>query len=236
MADFESRTGVPGRAIFTGLLLICVVVVAWLAPLGAWFTQAAAWLAMNPISGSLLFVLAFVLGSVLMVPGSVLMMSAGLIFGWPAGSVLALLGTAGGALAACIVSRGLLKERLAEKFADNDRVRAIDSAIETKGFLIVVLTRLSLIIPYNVLNYMYGLTRVRLPTLTIATGVGMVPAVLLYVYLGSLARNADELLAGDVDTGVAGKVLLIGGLVCIVAAMLVIHRTATKILREELDQ
>jgi uncharacterized membrane protein YdjX (TVP38/TMEM64 family) len=80
--------------------------------------------------------------------------------------------------------------------AGNPRLGAIEAGLREEAFVIVVLTRLSLVMPFNLLNYAYGITSVRGSVHFIATGVGMLAPVALYVYLGTLARDIGQILSG----------------------------------------
>ena len=124
---------------------------------------------------------------------------------------------------------------MAQYTANNRQFQALDSALQERGFLVVTLTRLSLLIPFNVLNYAYGVTKIGLPSYIAATGLGMIPAVILFAYLGSLAGDVDSLLQSDAGSGPTGKVIIIIGVLALVLATYVIHRTATRELKKQMD-
>ncbi len=224
------------RLIAGGLFLTAMIVAVWTLPLDLWLDAASGWIAANPWLGRGAFVTAFVLGTALMVPGSVLTMSGGYLFGLAGGVPLVSVGTALGGTLAWFIGRTLARDWVAEKVSGNRRIAALDKAIAHRGFVVVVLTRLSLLIPFNLLNYAYGLTRVRVLPYFFATWIGMLPAVTLYVYLGSVAKNVDQLVSGDPQAGVAGELLFAAGLVAIAAATWIIHRTATRALEREIGE
>jgi uncharacterized membrane protein YdjX (TVP38/TMEM64 family) len=115
-------------------------------------------------------------------------------------------------------------------------MHAIEAALREEAFVIVVLTRLSLIIPFNLLNYAFGATSVRAPTHFLATAIGMLPAVALYVYLGTLARDLGQILSGEATPPELGYWIIGAGIALIVAATWVIHRTATRALEIHLRE
>lgn len=235
--DSDSRAGSPrGRLIAGGLFLTAMIIAVWTLPMDEWLDAASVWISAHPVWGRCLFLLAFVLGTALMVPGSVLTMSGGYLFGVTGGVPIVSAGTALGGTLAYLVGRTVARDWVREKVAGDRRIAALDKAIAHRGFVVVALTRLSLVLPFNLLNYAYGLTRVRLLPYFLATWIGMLPAVTLYVYLGSIAKNVDQLVSGDLEAGVAGKVLFGIGLVAIAAATFVIHRTATRALRSEIGE
>ncbi|MGB5245322.1 MAG: TVP38/TMEM64 family protein [Woeseia sp.] len=223
------------RAILGIVLLIGVVVAASTLPITDWLELASVWIAANPLPGRFLFVAGFVALTVLMVPGSILMLCGGYLFGLTLGIPLVSVSIALGSLASSFVSRTLARDWLARRFAEDVRFQAIDRAVARKGFLIVVLSRLSLLIPYNVLNVIYGLSGIALGKMTVATWLGMLPAVTLYTYLGSIAGDFDNLTANRTDQDWVSQVVLVSGLVMVVIVSIVIHRTATRELKRELD-
>ncbi len=230
MADRRSLIkGLGVAALFVGVTIALSVL-----PVELWLAEARLSVAQRPIAGVTLFLVGFVIGTVMLVPGSLLFMTGGFLFGWVFGAIWVSLGTLCGPVLAAAASRTLFREALEHRFASQPTFKALDRALEEKDMLIVVLTRLSLLIPYNVLNVMYGLTGISLPRLAGATWFGMLPAVVLYTYLGSLVQNAGGLLAGDGEQGIAGNIVLLTGLATLVLVSWLIHRTATRALKAEL--
>lgn len=138
--------------------------------------------------GPLIFVAAYVLATVLFVPGSALTLAAGTMFGVGWGCVYVSAGSTLGAMAAFLVGRHLARDWVARRISANARFQAIDRAVADQGWKIVLLTRLSPVFPFTLLNYAFGLTQVRFRDYAIASWIGMMPGTVLYVYLGSLAR------------------------------------------------
>ena len=104
-----------------------------------------------------------------------------------------------------------------------------------EAFLIIVLTRLSLVIPFNLLNYMYGITSVRAGIHFFATAAGMLVPVAMYVYLGTLARDIGEILSRDATPTTPGYWLAGAGLLIIVLLTWVMHRAANRALERHLQ-
>ena len=115
-----------------------------------------------------------------------------------------------------------------------------DRAVGSGGFKIVLLTRLSPVFPFNVLNYAYGLSRVRFRDYLIGSWLGMLPGTVMYVYIGSSLKSLAELASGKVQGGAAQKALFAAGLVATIVVALYVARLARKELRkavpEELPQ
>src|SRR5690606_8718943 len=141
----------------------------------------------------LAFIATYIVAAVLVVPGSVLTLGAGFVFGLPLGIVLVSVGSVLGAAAAFLVGRFFARDWVADRVARLPRFRALDSATRHDGFVIVCLARLSPLFPFNLLNYGLGLTGVRFRDYFFATWIGMLPATTLYVYVGTLAKDLTDL-------------------------------------------
>jgi uncharacterized membrane protein YdjX (TVP38/TMEM64 family) len=102
------------------------------------------------------------------------------------------------------------------------------------GFTIVLLARLSPLLPYNVLNYLFGLTAVRLRDYVLGSWLGMLPATVLYVYIGSLTKTVSALTSGNLDEAWPRRVLLAAGFLATVGLAALIARRATRELRHRL--
>jgi uncharacterized membrane protein YdjX (TVP38/TMEM64 family) len=137
--------------------------------------------------GPALFIVLYVAACVLLVPGSALTLGAGAVFGVVRGSILVSVAATAGAVAAFLVGRYAARDWVAGRMAKDPRFKAIDDAVAREGWKIVLLTRLSPVFPFTLLNYAFGLTRVRLRDYCLASWAGMLPGTVMYVYLGSLA-------------------------------------------------
>jgi len=140
--------------------------------------------------GPILFVTLYILAAVFFIPGSVLTLGAGALFGVFWGSVYVSLGSTLGATAAFLVGRYFARGAISRKIDGNPRFAAIDKAVAVDGWKIVGLTRLSPVFPFTLLNYAFGITRVSLRDYVLASWIGMMPGTVMYVYLGSLAQAA----------------------------------------------
>lgn len=224
------------RLLIGAAVLLAAIAGASLMPIAGWLETSRVWVGVHPIAGALAFSGAFVVLTIAMVPGSLLMAIAGYLFGLPIGLPLASVCIGLGAWVAALVCRTFARDWLWRRFNADPRFVAIDKAVARKGFLIVLLTRLSLLMPFNMLNIIYGLSRIPLRTMALATWIGMTPAVLLYTYLGSVAANVEQLMSQELASPWAGRAVLISGAIAVIAVTWVVHRTATAALREELRQ
>jgi len=186
-------------------------------------------------AGALLYALAYVVATVLFLPGSALTLGAGFAWGLAGGMAVVVPASVAGAVLAFLLGRTVLREPIARRVASDARFAAVDRAIGEEGFRLVLLLRLSPVVPFNLLNYALGLTRVRLRDYLLASVVGMFPGTLLYVYLGSLVTSAAELAAGRrPPAGLAGEVLFVVGLLATAAATLLVARAARRALEATL--
>jgi uncharacterized membrane protein YdjX (TVP38/TMEM64 family) len=173
--------------------------------------------------------------TVAFIPGSLLTLAAGAIFGLAKGTLYTFLGATLGATAAFLVARYLARGAIEKKIAGNPRFAAIDRAVGREGFKIVALLRLSPVFPFNLLNYSLGLTRVKLLHYATAS-IAMLPGTLLYVYYGKAAGSLAA-LAGGAETrkGTESWILLGVGLLATIGVTAYVTRLAGRALKSELD-
>jgi uncharacterized membrane protein YdjX (TVP38/TMEM64 family) len=183
------------------------------------------------IWGPAVFVAVYALAAVLLIPGSVLTLGAGAVFGLGWGLVWVTLGANLGAHAAFLVGRYFARDWVARKIAGHTGFGAIYNAVADEGWKIVGLTRLSPAFPFTFLNYAFGLTRVSFRHYALATFFGMMPGTVLYVYLGALAQ------AGIKSEGrtPAQWALLIAGLLATVAVTVFVTRVARRALAKKVE-
>lgn len=186
--------------------------------------------------GAFGFVAAYVVAAVAFVPGSVLSMAGGAIFGFLRGVVLVFAGASLGAIAAFSVARWLARGAIERRLVASPRFSALDRAVAAEGLKIAFLLRLSPVVPFNLLNYSLGLTRIRPRDYVLAT-TGMIPSTLLYVYYGKVGADLARLVgpARVVDRGPEYYVFLALGLAATITATTLITRVARRALRGHLD-
>src|SRR4029077_19479513 len=124
----------------------------------------------------------------LVLPGSVITLAAGSLFGVIIGTAVVSLASVTGASLAFWLGRTLARGLIEKRRAGTPRSRALDQAVAAGGFKIVLLTRLSPLFPFTLLNYAFGLTKLRFRDYVIASWLGMLPGTVMYVYLGSTVK------------------------------------------------
>lgn len=205
-------------------------------PLTRWALDLVEWIRGAGAVGVVAYALAYVLATLFFLPGSVLTLGAGFAYGPVWGTLLASPVSVAAATLAFLLGRTVARAWIARRMSGHAGFSAIDAAIGEQGFKIVFLMRLSPLVPFNVLNYALGLTRVRLRDYVLASLLGMFPGTVLYVYLGSLVTSASQLLSGGRRAGGWTQALYWGGLAATLVATIVLTRLARTALARQLDR
>jgi len=221
----------PIARILLGLVAV-VMLVSVGRQVGGRLPQFAEWVNGLGVWGPAVFIAGYAGATVAFVPGSVLTLAAGAIFGLVRGITYVMLGATVGASLAFLVARYIARGAIEQRLDGNRRFAAIDRAVGREGLKIVLLLRLSPVFPFNLLNYALGLTNVRFVDYFIAC-LGMIPGTLLYIYYGKLAGDVAQ-LAGGAAAGRRAEyyVVLVLGLVATVVVTTIVTRTARRALKE----
>ncbi|MBE9100048.1 TVP38/TMEM64 family protein [filamentous cyanobacterium LEGE 07170] len=199
-----------------------------------WLTDALSWIDGLGAVGAIAFILLYVVAAVAFLPGSVVTLGAGVVFGVVAGSIYVFVGATLGATLAFLIGRYVARGWVSKKIEGNAQFQAVDKAVGREGLKIVLLTRLSPIFPFNLLNYAFGVTGVSLRDYVLGS-VGMIPGTIMYVYLGSLAGNLATIGAGEAPSNpTITWTIRIVGFIATVAVTLYVTRVARKALQESI--
>ncbi|GIW92389.1 MAG: hypothetical protein KatS3mg110_0430 [Pirellulaceae bacterium] len=220
------------RVVVVLVLLVAVATAVALLPTGEYLK----WLLEKVESvgpwGPVLLAGVYAVACVFFIPGSMLTLGAGFLFGVVRGTIAVSAGSVLGATAAFLFGRTLLRGWVEKRIAGNPRFCAIDRALGQHGFKIVLLVRLSPVFPFNLLNYAFGLTDVRLWEYVLASWIGMLPGTLMYVYLGTALKSLADVVAGAPKGGTFQNLFFIVGLAMTVIATIVITQVARRALNE----
>ena len=151
-------------------------------------TSTLSWVHSLGSLGSFAFIGIYIVATVALVPGAILTLGAGLLFGVAWGSVYVFLGALAGETCAFLLGRYVARNWISQKFANNSTFIALDKALQKEGLKIILLTRLSPIFPFSLLNYAFGITGISLRDYFLGS-IGMIPMTVAYVYFGSLAGD-----------------------------------------------
>jgi uncharacterized membrane protein YdjX (TVP38/TMEM64 family) len=224
--------GFPTKWVAAAAILIGLAVLRIYLPVGDWLQSLNVWVVDLGPTGMLVYVGVYVLATVFFLPGSVLTIGAGFLFGVVKGTIVVSVGSTTGAALAFLISRYLARDWVSQKAAGNPRFEAIDRAIGLQGWKIVGLLRLSPAIPFNLSNYLYGLTSVKFLPCIVASWLGMLPGTVMYVYLGTAGKAGLDAAAGAAGRTWQQDALLGVGLVATIAVTILITRIARNALKE----
>ncbi|OHB63047.1 MAG: hypothetical protein A2Y76_12665 [Planctomycetes bacterium RBG_13_60_9] len=216
-------------------IIIGLIAAAFLLPLSQWLTALlerigglGPW---GPVAlGSL-----YVVSCVFLIPASIPTVAAGFLFGAVMGSLTAIIGGTAGACAAFTLGRTIARDWVTRRIARSRRFTALDDATGEHGFKIVLLSRLSPISPFIILNYFFGLTKVSFWDYTWATFIGTAPGMIMFVYLGAGLRSVAEVTAyarGQGQITTTHRVFFWGGLVVTGVVTVLLTHIARAALRK----
>ncbi|KAI8468712.1 MAG: snare associated Golgi protein-domain-containing protein [Monoraphidium minutum] len=187
----------------------------------------------HPAAGILAYLLVFTLGVILMLPGMLFSVAAGAAFGFVLGAAVSFVATTTGMILAFFLGRYLLHDALGALLLRRvPNFAAIDRRVAAEGWKIVLLLRLSPLMPYNVLNYAMGATSIKLVPYAIPSAAVALVYSCLFAYLGSAADDLLGLLNGGAAaaTGSLGAAWLAGGTVLAVGSAYGIAAVCHKLL------
>jgi len=224
------RKGSAARiAILVGAIALLVVLAR---QAGGYIPAFAEWVNGLGFWGPAVFILGYAAAVVAFVPGSLLTLSAGAIFGLGRGLIIVFVAALLGSSLAFLVARYVARAAIEQRLAGDRRFAAIDRAVGNEGLKIVFLLRLCPLFPFNLLNYALGLTQVSFRDYLLG-GVGMIPGTLLYVYYGKLAGDVAALAGGaQVQRGWEYYAFLGLGFVATIVVTAVVTRIARRALGE----
>jgi len=178
------------------------------------------------------FILVYTLAVIALIPASLLTIAAGAVFGLVPGMIYALIGATLGSTGAFLIGRHAARRLVARRLDSMPRFQAIERAVSARGRRIVLLLRLSPVVPFNFLNYALGLTTISVWDFVFAS-LGTVPGAFVYAYAGKVTGEA-LVLAGkaEVPKNASYYAVLLAGLVATIAATTVVTRTARRALQD----
>lgn len=227
MADDETGTG-KRLALIAAAAFIAIAAFLTL-PVQDWLMAFVSWLREAGPAGFVAFGAVYIAFTVVAGPASLLSLGAGFAWGPLVGWLVVMPSATLGATAAFLLGRTVLRTSVEAQVATRPRFAAVDQAVAKRGFVLVLLMRLSPLFPFNFLNYALGLTQVSLRSYVLATLIGIAPGALLYVWIGSSITQIADLGSG-VATTPSSQALYWGGLLATLAVTMV----ATRIARDAL--
>jgi uncharacterized membrane protein YdjX (TVP38/TMEM64 family) len=224
----------PKNLIAVGLVFI-IAFVLWKYPVEQGLLSLVEWIKGQGVFGYIVYILVYIVAAVIFFPGSIITLGAGFAWGLFVGSILVSIASLLGATVAFLVGRYIARDWVAKKIANNESFKRIDRAVAGKGFKIVLLTRLSPIIPFTLQNYGYGLTGVSLKDYFFASWIGMIPGTIMYVYIGSLITEITQIASGQTTVVPGQKIFYFIGLAVTLAVSVYVASVAKKALAEGVE-
>jgi uncharacterized membrane protein YdjX (TVP38/TMEM64 family) len=225
----KKKSGAAARWLAFAVLAVGLFVAWRLLPVKDWLKDFQDWISgLGPLGG-VLYGLAYIAAALLFVPGAILTLGAGFLFGLGWGLAIVSLASTATAALAFLIARYAARERVEKLARKNEKFAAVDKAIGKNGWKVVGLLRLSPLIPFSLSNYLYGLTSVRFLPYLAASWVGMLPGTLLYVYLGVAGKTVGEKGARSPWEWA----LLGAGLIATAAVTVLLTRVAKKELKSK---
>lgn len=209
-----------------GLAVAAAVAASFFCPVGRWIAWFQHWILGLGPWGVAVFALLFVATTLVLAPDWPLSITAGFVYGFWALPIVLVAATVAATLS-FLAARYLVRERVRGFLTQRPRLAAIDRAVADEGWKIVALLRLSPVIPFNLQNYVFGATAVPLLHYVMATGIGIIPGSLLYVYIGALGNAARH--KGGVGASLEWLLFGLGLLATLTAAIVVARKAKAKL-------
>lgn len=178
--------------------------------------------------GAICYPFLFAACNILLLPGGVLAVGGGFFFGLWWGFLIVFVGNVIGAAVSFALSRWIAGRWFRRKLAQNATLRALAPAVEKESWKIILLTQLHPLFPTSLLNYLYGITRIRFGTFMLWASIGRMPGLFLYVYAGTLGQLGLKLIRGRSHPRMIEYWTWGGAFVTTALLLLVLARIATR--------
>lgn len=233
--------------LFAGFIIYLVVDSLTTGYIKNGITSFLEWIEINPIAGLFVFIFVYFISTVLLVPGSILTLGSGFVFGNAFGlgpgvalaTLAVFVGATAGATVCFILGRYLLRDWVVGLTNKYVIFEALDAAFDERGFRIMTLLRLSPLIPFNVINYIAGVTALSLRDYSLAN-FAILPGTAFYCFLGASAGSLTDSASSGGNPTVTIIVVVVGivfGVIAVGATSYYAKKELNKIIAErELDK
>ncbi len=224
------------RRVLWFCLLVLIGVIVWMVATDfsvlEHLQEGQRWIARQGPRGAALYPLFYAACNVLLLPGGILSVGGGFFFGLWWGFLLVLTGNVLGAAVAFCLSRFMGRRWFERKMLTRPRWAALDQAIAREGWKIIVLSQVHPLFPTSLINYLYGITRIRFWECMLWVALGQAPGLFLYVYIGTLAQLGVKLWSGENRPPFIEYVQWGGGLAVTLLVTTALGRIALRLMRE----
>jgi len=227
------------KLVLIGGLVVLLIIATKHFDLRELLQASLLWVDSLGVLAPIVYMIIYNVATLLFIPGSLLTLKGGYLFGLFWGSIYVTIAAMFGAIFAFLIGRYLSRDWVCKQIESNDKFKAINQAVKTEGWKIVLLTRLSPIFPFNLLNYVFGVTQVSIKDYILGS-IGMIPATVVYVYIGSLASDLATVNMSNqpttTESQIAKWVIRIIGLIATIAVTVYLTHLAKKSLDETVVQ
>ena len=235
-AALAARLAPVVKWVSIAVIVIALILLMRLLPVNKGIDRLKEWVETIGVWGPVIFALVYIGATVLFIPGSAITLAVGATFGLAWGFATVSAGSTIGAALAFLIARHLARARVQELAGKNPKFKAIDKAIGDGGWKIIALLRLSPAFPFNLSNYLFGLTAIRFWPYVLTSWLAMMPGTLMYVYLGYAAGEGVGAAAGAESGKSLGEWLLLGvGLLATVVVTVYVTRIAARAVRQHTE-
>jgi len=236
--NYQHRFNSKHKLLLIGLIIIILIILMRQINIQAVLQTLILWVESLGILAPIVYIIIYNIATLLFIPGSLLTLKGGCLFGLFWGAVYVLIAATVGATLAFLIGRYLSRNWVLQQIEKYPKFTAINQAVAKEGWKIVLLTRLSPIFPFNLLNYAFGVTQISLKDYMLGS-LGIVPGTIMYVYIGSLAGNLaltninDQLVTPE--TQIWQWIMQGLGLIATVGVTLYITKIAQKALNQTVE-
>lgn len=223
------------KIIFLVIVVVCIFISIKYFNVQSELRKILLWIQNSGWIGIAVYIGIYIIACIFFIPGSLLTLGAGAVFGVVQGSIFTSIASTLGATVSFLVGRYLARDWINKKIQNNKKFSKVDEAVGKEGWKIVILTRLSPIFPFNLLNYAYGLTKVALKNYFFASWIGMMPGTIMYVYIGSIAGNIATIGSQGRNKTTAEWILYSVGLLATIVVTLYITKISKNALSKKIN-
>ena len=199
-----------------------------LAQWTSWMEQAMAWIEHTGPIGWVWFVILYTISCVLFLPGSILSFGAGAVYGFAGGTLLVSIASVGGALTNFLTTRYLLRGWMERRFARSRKFQALNHVASRDSWRLIILTRISPILPHSLVSGALGLSRVPFWRYIVASWIGFFPISAAYAFAGAVLGSAAK---GGIHQGPTAWMIYATEILITILVTICITRTAHKALK-----
>ncbi|WP_240039126.1 MULTISPECIES: TVP38/TMEM64 family protein [Okeania] len=221
------------------IVVISLIITAKYFNLPELLKNKLVWIESLDVWSPIAFIIIYNLATLLLIPGLVLTIGGGVIFGVIWGAIYVFFASTLGATIAFIIGRYISRDWVCQQLHQHPKFQVIDRAVIKAGFKIVFLTRLCPLFPFNLLNYAFGVMQVSLKDYILGS-LGMIPGTVMYVYIGSIVGDITLIGTSQQPTNstveVTKWIINIVGLIATVLVTIYITRQANKALETSFEE